>query len=620
MIGVVMALFLGATGYDAGSSPAAASLGEPPSLTGANRITTVASSGKAGFSGDGGPATAARLDSPAGVAVDSAGNIYIADSSNHRVRKVGTDGAIVTVAGSGRKGFSGDGGPALSARLSFPAGVAVDAQGTVYILDSSNLRVRKVTPDGTISTAAPASDGVFASFAVDASGSLLIAEPLAGRVRKWSPDGKVTTVAGKEGGTRRDGGPAVAAAIEPNSLAVDGRGNLLISDEGRIRRVGSDGTISTVAGSLRETGFKGDGPATGAAVDPGAITVDAQGNVYFVERTDPYRVRKVSPDGRLETIAGRGGVGEGSFGDGGAAVSADVDDPLGLAMDREGNLYIADTNHHAIRKISLSGPAPLGTTGCSLSAARALVAELSLGIPATSEPVGRVICGPFAGPGSHGMVVVLASGREDCLGRIRGWLFFRLDAGKWVLTTDRRHDVLPVASGASRSVLQQARTVRLSGDPRCNPSRALVRTWRWDGATLAAGPWKKTAPEAAPMDSALTFFKTPSRNIVCLAYTTRTTYVQCVIKSGLAPPPPTRCPGGNPNNDRLWIDAIGRTRVADCAGDAGALGYERSAWVLAHGKTLARGGIRCSSAPAGITCRNRDAHGFFLGRGSWRTF
>jgi sugar lactone lactonase YvrE len=252
-------------------------------------ITTFAGSVQ-GFSGDGGPATAAKLNFPAGIAVDNQGNLFIADTANFRIRKVTPSGVISTVAGTGVRGFSGDGGPATSAQLGLnsthSSGVTVDAAGNLYIADTNNFRIRKVTPDGIISTVAggafgtggdsgPAASAQFHEVwgvAVDFAGNLYVYDELSYRVRKVSASGIVSTVAGNgTPGSSGDGGPATSAQIfQPMGLAVDAYGNLFIADEfnSRIRKVTPAGIISTVAGSTPLTGdsvggFSGDGgPAT----------------------------------------------------------------------------------------------------------------------------------------------------------------------------------------------------------------------------------------------------------------------------------------------------------------------------------------------------------------------
>ncbi len=335
-------------------------------------ITTVAGDGSGDFGGDGGPATNASLSSPYGVAVDTAGNLYIADSGNDRVRKVSTSGTITTVAGNGTQGFSGDGGPATNASLHTPAGVAVDTAGNLYIADSYNHRVRKVSTSGTITTVAGdgtqgfAGDGGLATNAdlsnpygvtVDTAGNLYIADIYNDRVRKVSTSGTITTVAGNGAyGFSGDGGSATNASLyEPAGVAVDTAGNLYIADSynHRVRKVSTSGTITTVAGNGTQ-GFSGDGgSATNASLyEPAGVAVDTAGNLYIAD-TSNNRVRKVSTSGTITTIAGTGS--RWFSGDGGLATNASLDNPAGVAVDTAGNLYIADTSNHRVRKVSTSG-------------------------------------------------------------------------------------------------------------------------------------------------------------------------------------------------------------------------------------------------------------------------
>ena len=319
-------------------------------------ITTVAGNGSWGFSGDNGPATSAQLSSPTGVAVDSVGDVYIADHSSGRIRKV-SNGVITTVAGNGLMSSGGDNGPATSAGLLFPSGVAVDAAGNLYIADGGNNRVRKVT-NGVITTVAgngtqgfSGDNGPAASaqlngptdVGVDAVGNLYITDSQNIRIRKVS-NGVITTVAGNgTQGYSGDNGPATSAQLYyPQGVAVDAAGNLYIADHGnsRIRRV-TNGVITTVAGN-GTADFGGDnGPATNAQLEyPNSVAVDSAGNLYIAD-TSNFRIRKVS-NGVITTVAGSGN--QGFSGDGGLAASAQLDAPVGVAVDSAGNLYVSDNN------------------------------------------------------------------------------------------------------------------------------------------------------------------------------------------------------------------------------------------------------------------------------------
>ncbi len=331
-------------------------------------ITTIAGNGTPGYSGDGGPATAAELDKPICVAIDAGGNIYFSDYGNHRIRKVTPAGTISTIAGNGTSGYSGDGGAATAAKLSYPYGVAVDGSGNVYLADYSNNRIRKVTPSGTISTIAGngtasfSGDGGAATaaelqlptgVAIDGSGNLYVADWGNQRIRKVTPSGTISTLAGNGTGSfSGDGGAATAAELyNPIGVAVDGSSNVYIADDGnqRIRKVTPSGSISTIAGN-GTAGYSGDGGAATAAElnYPVGVALDFSGNLYIADDAN-HTIRKVTPSGIISTIAGNGTAGY--SGDGGAATAAELNYPYGAAVDGSGNLYIADDLNQRIRKV-----------------------------------------------------------------------------------------------------------------------------------------------------------------------------------------------------------------------------------------------------------------------------
>jgi sugar lactone lactonase YvrE len=307
-------------------------------------INTFAGTGTQGYSGDNGPATSAELNQPYGVAVDSSANLYIADTPNSRIRKV-SNGVITTVAGTGTQGYGGDNGPATSAELANPQGVAVDSAGALYIGDYNNNRVRKIS-NGVITTVAgtgtqgySGDDGaaIYAQLdnptgiAIDAAGNLYIADTNNHRIRKVS-NGVITTVAGTGSqGYNGDNGPATSAKLaSPQGVAVDSAGNLYIADTGNscVREV-SNGVITTVAGGLFLFG----------------VALDAAGNLFIGDTNDNV-IRKVS-NGVITTVAGDGIFGY--SGDGGPATSAELAFPHAVAVDAAGNVYVADTGNSRVR-------------------------------------------------------------------------------------------------------------------------------------------------------------------------------------------------------------------------------------------------------------------------------
>jgi sugar lactone lactonase YvrE len=457
-------------------------------------LTLIAGNGEPGYSGDGGPAVQAQLNGPIGIAVDGSGSVYVADAANNRIRRISTGGAITTFAGTGASGNSGYGGSAVLATLSNPSGVALDNIGNLYVADSNNNSVRKVSPSGVISTfkaqlpdptsvAVDGSGNVFVaepqshwvieisslgvstivagtgtagnsgdggpasaaqldfpvSVAVSSNGTLYIADPNYGVIRKVAA-GTITTAASGSGlpGTAAvaispsgtlyyggypsflaegtlymqplgggasiiagnsslltlasDGGPAVAASfVGTAGIAADRLGNIYAGDESRVRKISQNGIISTVAGG-GESGFGGDGgPATSASLYGvvNGLAIDGAGNLFITDELN-NRVRKVNPAGIISTVAGNGT--NGFSGDGGPAANADLGDLFGIAVDSAGNLYIADPVHNRIRRVDTSGViatvAGIGSPGYTGDGGQASVAQLSGPVGVTTDSTG----------------------------------------------------------------------------------------------------------------------------------------------------------------------------------------------------------------------------------------
>ncbi len=336
-------------------------------------IITMAGTGVRGYSGDGGPADQARLHYPKNIAFDSDGSLYIADSGNHRIRRIAPDGIITTVTGRSGGGDLGDGGPADQARLWSPNGIALDSDGGLYIADSQNHRIRHIASDGIITTVAGtgtsgySGDGGFADqaslrnpmgVALGSDGSLYIADSMNNRIRRIAPDGIITTVAGTgTSGYSGDGGFADQAEFyTPQGIAFDSDGSLYITDvnNNRIRRVTPDGIITTVAGTGR-IGYSGDGGSADQAMlsQPRDIALSTDGSFYIAGYNN-QRIRRVAPDGIITTVAGTGT--SGYSGDGGSADQTRLSWPSGIAIGHDGSLYIVDTHNHRIRRFAPEQP------------------------------------------------------------------------------------------------------------------------------------------------------------------------------------------------------------------------------------------------------------------------
>ena len=309
-----------------------------------------------------GPLRSAQFAHPEALTSDGKGNLYVADTSNHRIRKIDSKGNVSTFAGSGIQGFGN--GPANTARLRYPVGVAFDTKGNLYVADSQNHRIRKIDSKGNVSTFAgsgvqgfqngPASTAQFKfpyGLAFDTTGNLYVADISNHSIRKIDNKGNVSTYAGTgiKGSTN---GPAVTAQFKfPYGLAFDTKGNLYVTDSQnhRIRKIDSKGNVSTFAGSGTE-GFR-DGPAnTAQFAYPGKLVFDTKGNLYVAD-TRNHRIRKIDSKGNVSTFSGSGVQGL----RGGSNSTAQFNGPFGLTFDSKGNLYIADRYNHQIRKISRRG-------------------------------------------------------------------------------------------------------------------------------------------------------------------------------------------------------------------------------------------------------------------------
>ncbi|HEX3475569.1 MAG TPA: hypothetical protein VHT91_11135, partial [Kofleriaceae bacterium] len=342
-------------------------------------VTTLA--GTAGMVGSAdGPGAAARFSQPAGVAVDSVGNVYVADQSNHTIRKVTAAGVVTTLAGTAGVVGSVD-GPGAAARFYYPTSVAVDSSDNVYVADQSNSTIRKVSVTGTVMTLAGSAGrygsadgtGAAASFnlpggvAVDGAGNVYVADSINNTVRKVTAAGVVTTLAGAAGTAgSADGKGAAARFNQPAGVAVDRAGNIYVADQGNatVRKATADGVVTTLAGAA---GVPGSVDGTGAAARfhfPAGVAVDSAGNAYVA---DPFNetLRKITPAGVVTTLAGTPGMSGSADGTGPAARFSG---PAGVAVDSTGNVYVADQLNGTLRKVTAAGvvttlAGTAGTTG-----------------------------------------------------------------------------------------------------------------------------------------------------------------------------------------------------------------------------------------------------------------
>jgi sugar lactone lactonase YvrE len=334
-------------------------------------ITTIAGNGTAGYNGDNIIAVSAELNDPATLVIDSLKNLYISDNNNNRIRKINTSGFIMTIAGIGTAGYSGDGGQATLAEINSPSGITIDKIGNLYFSDFFNNRIRKVNTSGVINTIAGngttgyTGDGGQATTAeinaplyltIDDTGNIYFGDNNR-VVRKVNTSGIINTIAGTGMvGYSGDGGAATAAEFSTiGGIKIDNKGNLFISDIGnyRIRKINTAGIITTIAGT-GASGYSGDGgQATDAKLDaPGGIVFDDAGNLFLTDEWNNV-IRKIDTTGVITTIVGTGTAGY--SGDGTAATSAELNFPIDIAFDKQGNLYINDNGNNRIRKVTNVG-------------------------------------------------------------------------------------------------------------------------------------------------------------------------------------------------------------------------------------------------------------------------
>jgi len=442
-------------------------------------IFTLAGTGAAAFAGDGGPASAAAINRPTGVAWLADGSVLVAEYGNHRVRRISPSGAVSTAAGTGTAGYSGNGGPATSARLNAPTDVEATADGGFLIADLGNRRVRKVSAGGTITTVAgtgqegssgnggPATSALLdapAGVASTPQGGFLIADAGGNRVRQVSAGGVITTAAGTgSAGGAGDGGPATSAQLNaPVGIAALAGGGFLVGEYRgqRVRRVSAAGTITRVAGT-GSAGFSGDGgSATAARLNhPVGIFPTSDGG-FLVGDSLNQRVRKISPEGLITTVAGTGVAGY--SGDGGPATLARLNSPYAAVENANGAILIADGMNNRLRLIE-------GRPGESVPAP----VDVWPGAHGPLNAPGRAI---FATPNGtvHLRVGCPATATERCRGTIRlllrtGTRHRRARAAKVVVVARARFSVAPGRrkavklrlSQSARRLLRRRRTVEV---------------------------------------------------------------------------------------------------------------------------------------------------------------
>ncbi|HMJ94817.1 MAG TPA: hypothetical protein VK486_03145 [Thermoleophilaceae bacterium] len=437
-------------------------------------IFTFAGTGAAGFGGDGGPATSAALRQPTAVAWLGDGSALVADYANHRIRRISPSGKITTVAGTGTAGYSGDGGPATSARLNWPLDVEPTADGGFLVADLGNKRVRRVSPAGIITTVAgTGSDGTSGDggpatsarlnaptgVAVSTDGGFLVADAGAHRVRLVSPGGTITRVAGNgnPGGTG-DGGPAFLAQLNtPVGVAAQPDGGFLVTEyEGhRVRRVSAAGVITRVAGT-GSAGFSGDGGAATAARlnKPVGVSTTSDGG-FLIGDSLNGRVRKVSADGTIATVAGSGQPGY--AGDGAPAVLARLRSPSAAVEGTNGAILIADSADNRLRLIE-------GRLPAEAPPAAEVPRPLPPPVQVVNATAGKVYlpvaCPPTATQGCRGTIKLFV--RRAARGRASAARVVVIARGRFTVAAGISKLVKVPLTRAGRRLLRKRREVKVT--------------------------------------------------------------------------------------------------------------------------------------------------------------
>ena len=319
-------------------------------------VTTYAGNGVLGFAN--GDAKSASFSNPMGVAVDSSGNVYVADSRNNLIRKITPDGTVSTFAGSGKQGSADGKGTAAS--FFFPTALAADTKGNVYVADTHNSLIRKITPDGVVATFAGKPTKLIndvrdtagmdhpSGIAVDKNGNVFVSDLNKDFIKKVTPRGKVTIIAGSGDRGKKDGKGGAASFFLPVGLAVDDNDNLYVCDSynNMIRKITPGGIVTTVAGRSKK-GSKDGKDTTASFWHPNSLTVDKNGNLYVADMGN-NKIRKITPGGTVTTFAGSDQHGAGN----GPIKEASFYQPYGIASDKDGNLFVADYQNNLIRKIA----------------------------------------------------------------------------------------------------------------------------------------------------------------------------------------------------------------------------------------------------------------------------